>query len=194
MRHLPRIKSDRLLGVPDNMVRPWRIALFIVFALFCSAGLGRPVHTLTMSPPTEASSGSGTAPSLATVALAQDAPSQVASESSPSGDTWTSEDWREWEAQVPRVAAPPDVAAGEPLRVEVVALGSTGCGMPDASVEITWILPNGQFQDDVTTGMFGQAVATRTLASSCRGKRCVVAVSVSRDGAYAQAYSVFVPN
>jgi hypothetical protein len=194
MPYRTRVKAYRLLSAPERPGRPWRFALFAVVVLVCSAGIGRPVPTLTMSAPAGTPAELGSSPAFASVAVAQAAPTASGSTTSSVDSAWTSQDWLEWEAQVPRVPAPRGISAGEPLRVEVVAVGSAGWGVPDASVEITWILPDGQFQDDCTTGLFGHAVATRTLDASCRGKRCVVAVSVTRDGKSGQAYSAFVPN
>jgi hypothetical protein len=106
---------------------------------------------------------------------------------------WDDSDWRAWEAQVQEIHAPPDIAAGEPLRVEVHAVDANGQPLSNARVEITWILPGRQYKDTCVTGFFGDASVTRTIGTACGGKRCVIAVTVTGDRGLACAYSAFKP-
>jgi hypothetical protein len=106
---------------------------------------------------------------------------------------WDDSDWRAWEAQVQEVHAPPDIVAGEPLRVEVHAVDANGQPLANARVEITWILPGRQYKDTCETGFFGEASVTRTIGTACSGKRCVIAVAITGDRGLACAYSAFKP-
>jgi hypothetical protein len=106
---------------------------------------------------------------------------------------WDATDRRGWEGQVREVKAPADITAGQPLRVEVRALDPNGQLIPNARVEITWVLPDRRYRDTGTTGPFGQLSSTRTLGASCCRKRCVVAVAVTGDRGAGYAFSAFEP-
>lgn len=170
------------------------VALVLAAALIPAGFLGRPVRTLTVYTPA--------------VALA-DAPAAASASSSASGSRssstapavttadleglWGELDQPAWDYEIQSVQAPPDITAGEPLRVEVQAVSPAGQPLPNAFVEITWSLPYGQFRDTANTNVFGWASATRTLGAPCRGKRCVVAVTVVQGNNQGYAYSVFAP-
>jgi hypothetical protein len=194
MRHPRHTRFDRLSAAPEYGARSWWFVLLLAAALIPAANTGQPARTLAFGTPSVAFADTGAAPRMGRsvpstpVALITEPAAAADSE-----DAWGAEDWREWEAQVQRVQAPPDITAGEPLQVDVRAVGPSGQTMSNALVEITWILPDGQFQDTCSTGVFGQASATRTLGADCRGKRCVVAVTVTQDGRWSGAYSAFAP-
>lgn len=106
---------------------------------------------------------------------------------------WTADDWREWKNQVRRIPPPPTVAAGEPLTVDVKVMNERGDTIQGAQVAITWITPDGQFNDPRTTGFFGGASATRYISKAYRGKRLTVAVQVTGPDVWGAEYCDFIP-
>jgi len=192
-----RTISDRPSPTFAHGARHSLFAFLLVVAIAYAASFSQPVTTLTMGPGAATSvafadtgvssqtSGSATQPLDASAAPSESAASTQC--------VWDAQDWHDWELEVPRVPAPPGITAGQPLRVAVRALGPNGQPLQGAYVEITWVCPGHQFQDAITTGMFGDASVTRTLGLACRGRRCVVAVTVSENDLQGSAYSAFVP-
>jgi hypothetical protein len=163
-----------------------RLALVLVLAILLVpiSGMPQPVRTFPVVVEAVALGDTHTAPhpsvTATTAAALGDALSDVAA-------------WRALVSKVRQVQAPSDIAADQPLTVEVHAIDADGYALTNAQVKVTWILPDGQYRDTRAGGSFGQADVTRTLGSTCRGKSCVVVVAVNGDQGWACACSEFKP-
>ena len=91
------------------------------------------------------------------------------------------------------VPPPSDIACDEPLAVEVNATDLRGAPLVNALVEVTWQLGDEKSRASSRTNALGRTTSRRLIPSSCKGKRCIVAVRVTRDGLERLAYSAFVP-
>jgi hypothetical protein len=195
MFHPSRTKSEPHLMLPTKWAGKGALTLLTLLVLVPVSQFGHPVRTLDMGAATPAFADARAASeSVVSVSGVSRAPTSTAGSSGNSGSPWDAEDWAQWEAQVQNVVAPPGIQSGEPLEIDIRALDSSGHDLPNALVEVTWLLPEGQFQDTCRPNLFGVAAVKRTLGKSCQGRRCVVAVRVTQDGQWmGAAYSAFAP-
>jgi hypothetical protein len=107
-------------------------------------------------------------------------------------DAWVSTTRPSWKREVRYIEAPDGIAAGQPLNVEVYARDLRGRPICNALVEVTLTLPDGQRTVSGRTSPLGHMSTRQLVPSGCKGKRCVVAVRVSRDDLEGLAYSTFV--
>jgi hypothetical protein len=98
-----------------------------------------------------------------------------------------------WWRDVQYVAPPERVAVDEPLLVEVSATDSRGAPLIGALVEVAWELDGRHFRSVRRTNLLGRVSARRIIPSSCKGRRCVVAVRIAKGQIERLAYSAFVP-
>jgi protocatechuate 3,4-dioxygenase beta subunit len=108
-------------------------------------------------------------------------------------DIWVEPSSPTWWQDVTYVAPPAGIVIDEPLIVEVNATDARGAPLIDALVEVTWQLDGEQFRSSNRTNALGRTTTRRLIPASCKGKRCVVAVRVTRDDLERLAYSAFVP-
>jgi len=91
------------------------------------------------------------------------------------------------------VEPPRGVRAGGPLRVSVHGTRQDGTPFSGALVELTWQLTGSRYHDVTFTDSRGNVDVSRQVGSECKGKQCVVAVRMCKDGLQALAYTTFVP-
>jgi protocatechuate 3,4-dioxygenase beta subunit len=108
-------------------------------------------------------------------------------------DIWVEPTSPTWWQDVQYVAPPSGIAVDEPLVIEVNATDQRGAPLIDALVEVTWQLDDEQFRSSNRTNALGRMTTRRLVPAACKGKRCVVAVRVTRDDLERLAYSAFVP-
>ncbi|MDR3687462.1 MAG: hypothetical protein P4L93_10955 [Coriobacteriia bacterium] len=157
--------------------------LAVTAVLLAGSSPGQPPQTIRISP----------AAAYGETAVKPVAPTINMDASAQAGSQWDSNDWQQWEAQVREVNAPADISVVQPLSIDVSAVDDSGLPLPNANVNVTWVLGGRQYEDQSTTGIFGTASVTRTIGTACSGKTCLVAVMVTGDNGLGCAYSTFTP-
>jgi hypothetical protein len=109
-------------------------------------------------------------------------------------DLWVTSASPSWRHEVQCVEAPEGVTAGELLAVDIRAVDPRGKPLGNALVEMTWQLPGETYRVSGRTSPLGRMTSRHLLPSECKGKRCIVAVRVTRDQLEGLAYCAFVPN
>jgi hypothetical protein len=179
-----------MLGERQDTTTWQRLGLF---ALALAVALGGPAF----ADPEPSAIRMGAAPTVASAAdaVSGDEGSVPASPLTAASfrDIWAASTTPTWRQGVQYVQPPEGITAGEPLMIEVHAVDPSGRPLSNALVEITWELPGLRYQEYGRTNPFGRMSSRRLLPRESAGKRCVVAVRVSRDDLEASAYSAFVP-
>jgi hypothetical protein len=109
-------------------------------------------------------------------------------------DLWVTSTSPSWRHEVQCVEPPEDVTAGELLAVDLHAVDPRGKPLGNALVEMTWELPGGTYRVTGRTSPLGRMTSRHLLPSGCKGKRCIVAVRVTRGELEGLAYCAFVPD
>ncbi len=109
-------------------------------------------------------------------------------------DLWVTSASPSWRHEVQRVEPPEHVTAGELLAVDLHAVDPRGKPLGNALVEMTWELPGETYRVSGRTNPLGRMTSRHLLPSECKGRRCIVAVRVTRDQLEGLAYCAFVPN
>ncbi|NTU72296.1 MAG: hypothetical protein HGB10_10845 [Coriobacteriia bacterium] len=94
---------------------------------------------------------------------------------------------------VRHVEAPGDIRAGKPLMVSIHGDHRNGDPFAGALVEVSWEFGDERFRDVTYTDNRGVVDVRRDVPEQVRGKQCLVAVRMSRDGLQSLAYAMFIP-